>query len=335
MTDLDHATTFLPGADRARLYTDRPAAVAAATIPILEPPVKQLVGYRPPPAAATPASYLSGGQKVLRVLSLNLAYRRAIQEEKDYRANCATIREATWTRSQRIIVLNPKGGVGKTPDALVLGAALASNRGGGVVVWDACDSRGTLSARAGGQQRACLTDVAEHPDGYQLPAKIALATATQTSFADVLGSLRERELVGDGVHSVTGVLDRTYQLQIADTANNMHSTAYKAALEHADIAIVPTTLTIDGINGAIAILQLLQGTTLFDSAVVLVTRLGGQVPLDQAHRVFTDAGKTAFEIPEDPHIAAGAEIEWARLSRPSRLAWAAVGATVVTRLAGV
>src|SRR4051794_8772424 len=46
-----------------------------------------------------------------------------------------------------IMIANPKGGAGKTPTTLLLGATLGSVRGGYVLAWDNNETRGTLGLR--------------------------------------------------------------------------------------------------------------------------------------------------------------------------------------------
>jgi hypothetical protein len=41
-----------------------------------------------------------------------------------------------------------------------------------------------------------------------------MVASTQSSFADVLGSLREREFDGDDIRRVSEVLDRTYRISL-------------------------------------------------------------------------------------------------------------------------
>src|SRR5664279_4157864 len=93
---------------------------------------------------------------VLRVLSFGLAKPRPGQAELAYRRDVRAIRQATWPRSVRVAVANPKGGSGKTPTAVLLGGVLASVRGGSVAIWDASDAAGTLGARTEGAAARCV-----------------------------------------------------------------------------------------------------------------------------------------------------------------------------------
>jgi MinD-like ATPase involved in chromosome partitioning or flagellar assembly len=297
-----------------------------------EPLVPSFTGYQPPPAPEAPAVF-GTRQKLIRILSFGLATPNPGREEVEYRDNCRTIREASWPRSMRLAVCSPKGGSGKTPTAVIVAGILGSQRGGSVAVWDACDAAGTLHTRAGGHQERCVSVIAEHPDEFTDPASVSACAATQTSYADVLASLGEREFTGDSVRAVTSVLDRTYRLQLADTANTPHSDAYRAVVDLADLLIVPTTLTADSINKSLTLLERLQESQLGQGAVVVLSHVGGPVTVPEAHSIFAAAGVGAVvDVPFDREIAAGVEIDISRLTRASRFAWTRVGAAVVANL---
>jgi MinD-like ATPase involved in chromosome partitioning or flagellar assembly len=256
------------------------------------------------------------------------------QEELAHRANVRVIRQAAWPRSVRIAVASPKGGVGKTPTAILLAGILAQIRGGSVAVWDSADAANTLAARSEGIAARCISDIAEHPEDYTLPAQIAMAAATQTSSADVFGSLREREFDATHIQTITEVLDRTYRISVADTANTPHSPAYEAVLNAADTLVVPTIITADSVNKALSLLRRIHETTLATHVVVAVTRYGGPETPGLARQIptlFHNAGVGAVvDIPFDSHIAQGTTLTLGALSHPSKVAWTRLAATVVT-----
>ena len=267
-----------------------------------------------PPAPPEPPAEWGRRRTVLKVLSLGLATPRPGREELAHRHNVRTIRQATWPRAVRIAVTNPKGGSGKTPTAVILGGLLASIRGGSVAIWDAADAAGTLGGRTEGIAARCVSDIDADPDAYAAPSTVGMVAATQTSFADVLSSLREREFTGDSIDRVTAVLDRTYRISVADTGNVPHSPAFTRTIALADILVIPTTLTADSVNKAVGLLRRLQDTPtgLAQHAVVAVLHTRGpQTPglAAQISGIFAKAGVGAVvDIPFDPHIAAGTAI---------------------------
>lgn len=178
----------LPGAARAQAFTEpaadtapppRELAVTAVTAVTAAAPVEPSAGslwdrFEQPTGAATTDGPVAGwtppapteapaewGRRpaVVKVLSFGLASAKPGREELDHRHNVRTIRAATWPRSARIAVANPKGGSGKTPTAVILGGILASIRGGSVAIWDAADAAGTLAGRTEGFAARCVSDI--------------------------------------------------------------------------------------------------------------------------------------------------------------------------------
>ncbi len=291
-------------------------------------------GFLEPAEKQAPASW-GRKQQVIRLLSFGLAHPKPGTEELDLRANQRTIRGIRWPRSVRIAVANDKGGVGKTPAALILGGMIAE-QGRTVVVWDAADARGTLTERGEGTPIRCVSEVEAAPGEYRVPGTIGGVTSKQSSFADVLGSLTDREFDADSIDRVTWSLDRTYQVQVADTGNVPHSPAFGRVIELADMLIVPTTVTADSVQKAVRLLARLQDTGLSTHAVVAVMRYGGpETPglLEQLPDIFTGAGVGAvMHVPFDAHIAKGTTINTRSLTRPSRLAWTRLATAAVTNI---
>ena len=294
-------------------------------------------GWTPPAAPEKPAEW---GRKrhVVRLLSVGLAKAKAGQEELQHRDNVRAVREGSWPRCARIVVANPKGGVGKTPTAVALGGVLAQIRGGGVVIWDAADAAGTTGARAEGRGGRCICEIEAHPDSYAQPGTISAAVATQSSFADVLGSLTDREFTDVSVQRVLWALDRSYRISVADTGNVPHSPAFREVMDRADLVVVPTTITKDSVDKAAGLLRKLQDspTGLCQRAVVAVLAdRGPQTPGLAAviDEIFGEQGVGAIvHIPFEPVIAAGTAITLGDFTHESTIAWTRLAAAVATNL---
>jgi MinD-like ATPase involved in chromosome partitioning or flagellar assembly len=346
----------LPGAARALAFAEPPPEQAPAprspsavpdspaptsdtpaTLPVVDVTPPTAVRWSPPPAPEAAAEW-GRRRVVLKVLSLGLAKPKPGREEIAHRQHERLIRSATWPRSVRIAVANPKGGVGKTPTSLILGGILGRVRGGSVAVWDASDAAGSLAGIAEGVQARCVSEIEADPGAFAHPGTIAACAATQSSNADVLASVRDREFTGDSVDRVLWTLDRTYRISVADTGNVQHSSAFTAVIAKADILVVPTILTEASVNKALGLLHRLQHTsTLAQRAVVAVLhtrgpetpRLAGQVP-----DLFAAAGVGAvIDIPFDPVIAAGTALTVDSLSRASQIAWTQLAAATVANIA--
>ena len=92
------------------------------------------------------------------------------------------VRQATWTRAVGILVANPKGGVGKTPVALLLGGILAAVRGGSVCVMEVSDDPGALTFRSEGAPTRGLGELVRDASMITSAGQLAGYTAPQTSF---------------------------------------------------------------------------------------------------------------------------------------------------------
>ena len=294
-------------------------------------------GWTPPPREERPAEW-GRRRQVVRILSLGLAHAKAGQEELEFRENVRAVREGSWPRCARIVVANPKGGVGKTPTAISLGGMLAKIRGGGVVVWDASDAAGTAGSRAEGRPTRCISEVEAHPERYSTPGTISSAVVTQSSFADVLGSLQDREFTDASVQRVLWTLDRSYRISVADTGNVPHSSAFRAVMDRADLVVVPTTITKDSVDKATGLLRKMQDspTGLLQRAVVVVLdNSGPQTPgLAVAIDEFFHAEGVGavVHIPFEAAIAAGTAITLGDFTHESSVAWTRLAAACTTNL---
>ena len=222
--------------------------------------------------------------------------------------------------------------------AVALGGKLAQIRGGGVVVWDAADAAGTTGARSEGRPGRCISEVEANPDNYSQPGTISAAVATQSSFADVLGSLQDREFTDVSVQRVLWTLDRSYRISVADTGNVPHSAAFREVLRRADLVVVPTTITKDSVDKAIGLLRKLQDspTGLLQRAVVAVMdNRGPQTPGLAAviDEIFHAEGVGAVvHIPFEPVIAAGTSITLGDFNHESDIAWTRLAAACTANL---
>lgn len=298
-------------------------------------PSSAVVTWEPAPLDETPATW---GRRpaLIRAVTFGLVKPKPGAEELAHRENERVIRSANWPRAVRVLVANPKGGSGKTPTALLLGGAMARVRGGSVAVWDAADAPGTLHVVAQGTARRCVAEIAADPEGYAYPGTIAAVATTQTTGADALVSLSNREVDGPKVQRIQWTLDRTYRVQVADSGNVAHSSAYQQLVATADVLVIPTVIQQSQVDSALRLLHRLGSTDLVQRAVVAILHTGApQTPglAKDIDGLFTDAGiSDIVHIPYDRHIAAGSTITYDRLSRPSQLAWTRLATATVANI---
>lgn len=252
------------------------------------------------------------------------------------------VRQATWTRAVSILVANPKGGVGKTPTAVLLGGMLAAIRGGSVCIIEVSDDPGALTFRTEGSPTRGLGELVRDAATIRSAGQLAGYTAPQSSFAAVIGSVGPRQrLEGEHVTAIAGVVDDYFSIRVMDSGNQPSSTAFRAAAETADILVVPIFNAGDAALEAAGLLDALRAAgeksaQLADAAIVLrlhdgrpenpqvVTRVDSILRSYGINHVHT--------IPYDPHIAERGQLSLGKLAPATRVAITAAAADVVTTL---
>jgi MinD-like ATPase involved in chromosome partitioning or flagellar assembly len=275
-------------------------------------------------------------------VSPGAAEEAAIEIAERLRQHEDIVRQATWTRAVSILIANPKGGVGKTPTALLLGGVLAAIRGGSVCIMEVSDDPGALTFRSEGAPTRGLGELVRDAGTIRSAGQLAGYTAPQTSFAAVVGSIGSRpRLEGVDVTAVAAVVDDYFSIRVMDSGNQPSSTAFQAAVEMTDILVVPTFDAGDAALEAAALLDTLRqaggkSAALADTAIVLRLHDGRPENLQVIKRVDSILSSHGIEhvhtIPYDAHIAERGQLSLAKLAAPTRRAITAAAADVVTTL---
>lgn len=249
------------------------------------------------------------------------------QAELEDVENERIVRQSTWTRAMSAVVVNPKGGSMKTPLTLLLSGAIAEIRGGGVAAWEATEVPADLAAIAEGRPPRGLGELLAARDMVQSAGTLAGYTAPQTSHAAVIGSVSNREELSPAdVWAVRALLGTYYQVEIADTGNNLQRPATETLLEGADAIVIPCVVNHKSARGLERALRAAERIpSLRGRAILVVSHDGGPEDAEFAQTLTAQLAhhfrtKAIVEIPFDPAIRADGELTYSALQPATRLA---------------
>ena len=279
-----------------------------------------------------------------------LAEQAELDREAKQTADEEIIRQATWTRAVSILVANPKGGVGKTPSAILIGGVLATVRGGSVCVVEVSDDAGSLTFRSEGNSRLGIGELVRDAGTITTAGQLAGYTAPQTSYASVIGTVTG-SVIGTGIGSVgrrprlsredvvaaAMVIDQFYAIRIMDSGNQPSSPAFEGAIDTADALIIPLYNAGDAALEAVALLDSLTavgGKSAQLAANAILLRLSDGRPenaevVSRVDRILERSSARVFDIPYDLHIAERSELTLSALTQPTRRAFTSAAAGIV------
>jgi ATPases involved in chromosome partitioning len=258
--------------------------------------------------------------------------------------------QRSFSRPMTVVVVQPKGGAGKTPTTICLSAAFGAHRGGYVVGWDDNETRGTLAVRVTNpdSQRATVWDLLSDLAAFErFDARVGdlsfYVRAQPDAHFDALVSDDNpgnmAQIGEDEFHRLHRVLQRFYRLIVVDTGNNVRSPNWQAAVNAADLVVVVSTYQRDvGYSGSWVLDHLAQTgrEELARNAVTVLTAADpstDKTVREQLVAHFTSRTRAVVEIPYDQEIAHGGPIRWQHLDAATRNAWVRAGATIVDALA--
>ena len=281
---------------------------------------------------------LSGGAVNAKAKPAELADRKALRDI-----------QRGFARPMTVVVIQPKGGAGKTPTTIGIAAALGVHRGGYVIGWDDNETRGTLAVRVVNRdsQRATVWDLlSDLPRFERTEARVG----DLSYYVRAQGEAQFDALVSDDLpsnmeqigeqefHRIHAVLQRFYRVVVIDTGNNVRSPNWQAAVNAADVVVIPSTYQRDvGFSASWVLDHLIQTgrAELAEHAVTVLTAADPstdpKVREELLHH-FGQRTERVVEIPYDPHIATGGPIHWDRLNEATRRAWVQAAAVVVVSL---
>ena len=255
-----------------------------------------------------------------------------------------------FSRPMTVVVVQPKGGAGKTPTTICLSAAFGAHRGGYVVGWDDNETRGTLAVRVANpdDQRATVWDLLSDLAAFErFDARVGdlgyyVRPQPDAHFDALVSDDNPSNMAQIGEEEfqrLHRVLQRFYRMIVVDTGNNVRSPNWQAAVNAADQIVVVSTYQRDvGYSGS-WVLDHLAHTGREELARNAVTVLTAADPsTDRTVRAqllehFGHRTRSVVEIPYDRELAHGGPIRWTGLAQPTRNAWIRAGATIADALA--
>lgn len=249
-----------------------------------------------------------------------------------------------------VMVINTKGGGGKTLVTLMLASYLGRYRSGSVLAWDNNETEGTLGMRAPSQPHhrtvvdllGALPQIADDPNAGT--SELAHWVREQRGIGfDVLASADDDEamrIIGeDEFESLHMQLSRFYRMIVVDTGNNRLSPNWLAAAAHADLLVFATSLKDDTSVVAAKNLDALVAMgrqDLVQNAVCVIshtslrgTDLGAGV---HTREHFEKWVRTVVDIPYDPRLAPGLRLDPTKVGKRTHEACLELAASVVDGL---
>lgn len=249
-----------------------------------------------------------------------------------------------------IMVINTKGGGGKTLVTLMLASYLGRYRSGSVLAWDNNETEGTLGMRAPSQSHhrtvvdllGALPTIADDP--YAGTSELAHWVREQRGLSfDVLASADDDEamrIIGEQeFEDLHTQLSRFYRMIVVDTGNNRLSPNWLAAAARADMLVFATSLKDDtsvvAAKNLDALVAMGRGD-LVRNAVCVISHtsarsndIGAGV---HTREHFEQWVRAVVDIPYDPMLAPGLHLDPLKINRKTHESCMEMAAAVVDGL---
>jgi MinD-like ATPase involved in chromosome partitioning or flagellar assembly len=238
----------------------------------------------------------------------------------------------------KIAMLSLKGGVGKTTVTTTLGSTFSSLRGDRVIAVDANPDRGTLSQKIPLETTATVRHLLRDASRVTRYSDVRAYTSQGPSRLEVLASEQDpavsEAFSEDDYRRTVALLEHFYNIVLTDCGTGLMHSAMKGVLDIADSLVIVSSGSVDGARSASATLDWLDAhgyRDLVARSVAVINSVrprSGSVDLEKLAAHFGARCRAVCQIPFDPHLEEGAEIELDRLLPATRLALLDMAATV-------
>lgn len=249
-----------------------------------------------------------------------------------------------------IMVINTKGGGGKTLVTLMLASYLGRYRSGSVLAWDNNETEGTLGMRAPSQSHhrtvvdllGALPTIANDPNAGTSELEHWVREQRGLSF-DVLASADDDEamrIIGEQeFEDLHTQLSRFYRMIVVDTGNNRLSPNWLAAAARADMLVFATSLKDDtsvvAAKNLDALVAMGRGDLVRNAVCVIshTSAKGNDIGAGVHTREhFEQWVRAVVDIPYDPMLAPGLHLDPLKINKKTHDACMEMGAVVVDGL---
>lgn len=246
---------------------------------------------------------------------------------------------STFGRPVTIAVASPKGGGGKTPTTIGLSGAFGTARHGGVAAWDNNETRGTLLDRLEVTNWSDVGELTRHSEYFLSPeASINGLERAMNRQADgefmALGSDQARgtsRIPAAEVDLVHRILSRFFSIIVIDCGNNEGAENHIAALNLADVLVVPIKWRRDSVHPAQRMLDRLRedGYPLDGRTIIVASNKPGDVQDGVKPKALPwfEESFPVLEVPFDP-VLDSEPIRWSQLAERTQDAYRTIGAGI-------
>ena len=219
-----------------------------------------------------------------------------------------------------IPVLTRKGGVGKTTVTALLGMAMADVRDDRVIAIDANPDRGTLAERVSRPGRYTVRDVVTRASSINGFTDFSTLVSRDETRLDILASdtdpLLAQAFDEDDYNVVADQAAKYYSVILTDCGTGIVHSVMRATLQRADGIVIVSGGSVDEARLASETLTWLEANgypELARNAVVALntaTQATNLVKLEEIEAHFNSRVRAVVRMPYDPHLAAGAVVNY-------------------------
>lgn len=244
----------------------------------------------------------------------------------------------TGLGAHHIAIASLKGGVGKTTVGACLGLTLAEVRTDRVASVDVNLHAGTLHDRLIGTEVPTATiqhllDNLDEIDSINDIDRYQASAGRLACFAGDNDPAAGEAFAGDDYDNLIAILNRFYNIILADCGTGLAEPAMQATLRHTDSLVVVTTPTVDAASRASQTLEWLSHIgygDLVDTAIVVFSHDHTSAEVDARALRAHLAGNCAHvvDIPFDDHLSAGGHIDLGLADTRARQAYLNLAALI-------